>query len=184
MICTRVLLCILMMLFTACGVCAALFPLMRRTGRDDASHKVKYEVYLWYTESKYTDAKTHVYERIYHRQRNCGEFRTAAVAGAALDVVGCGVGAIACILAAVHICARVKFHLCCTLMVLCFVAFATLVASLATVVFTFRGDSCPNDTANAMRSFHGQDYKLVEGFILLCIAAGGFFITTFLEMLS
>ena len=184
MIYTRVILCILMVLLTACGVCAALFPLMRKTSTDAMGRKVKHEVYLWYTESKYHVNKTHYYDRVYSRHESCGGFRTTSVAGAALNVAGCGMGAIAAIIAAVHVYAKVKFDLCCTLMVLCFVTFGLFVASLVTVVFTYRAKLCVNDPVKVRESYKDQSYKLVEGFILLCVATGGFFITTFLEICS
>jgi hypothetical protein len=184
MICMRVILCILMMLLTACGVCAALFPLMRKNATDSTGRKVKHEVYLWYTETKYTEAHKHYYDRVYVRDIACGEFRTTSVAGAALNVAGCGLGAIVSIIAAAHVCTRVKFNLCCTLMVLCFVTFGAFMASLATVVFVYRGHGCVNAANGGHPGYHAQDYKLVEGFILLCVATGGFFIMVFLEICS
>ncbi|KPI84706.1 hypothetical protein ABL78_6228 [Leptomonas seymouri] len=184
MACARVLFCILMSLFTACGACAALFPLMRRNETDALGRAVKREVSLWYIESKYVIDKVHHYDRVYTRNSNCSELRVVSILAAALNVVGCGLGTIASVLAAVHVCTRVKFHLCCTLMLLCFITFAVFMASLGAVIYSFLSDACVNDSVNYAYSYYRQDFKLTEGYILLCIATGGFFFMTFLEICS
>ncbi|AIN96921.1 hypothetical protein LPMP_160470 [Leishmania panamensis] len=184
MLCTRVLVLIFVLLLAACGVCAALFPLMRTKGPMIDGHPSERVVFLWYEETKFTVGPAHYYTRTYHRNSTCDGFKTAALASAALDVAGCGLAGIIGLLAAAHLCSRMKFSICCSIMVLCFVAFACFVASVATVIFTFFTDTCVNDNATRVVALRDQGFVLVEGFIFLCIAAGGFLIAVFVEIFS
>ncbi|KAG5508750.1 hypothetical protein JKF63_05248 [Porcisia hertigi] len=181
---TRVLLLIFVLVLVAFGVCAALFPLMRLTGpriRDQSSEKA---VYLWYEETKFTIGSAHYFIRDYHRNNECGDFKTAFIVSAALHVAACCLGAITCLLAAAHLCSHRKFKLCCSIVVLCFVTFACFATSIGTVIFLSCADTCVNDNATRVVALRDQGYFLSEGFIFLCVAGCGFFMAVFLEVFS
>lgn len=184
MLLTRIVVLIFAILLVACGVCATLFPLMRKKGLVIDSHSLEKKVYLWYEEIHYKDGLTDHYYRTYHRNSKCDGFKAAAMTGAALHVAACGVGGIICLLAAAHIYARKKVTICCFIMILSLVTFACFAVSVATVVFVFCADTCVNDEATRVVALRHQGYTLVEGFILLCVAAFGFLIAMFLEVCS
>ncbi|KAK7197693.1 hypothetical protein NESM_000721100 [Novymonas esmeraldas] len=184
MLLTRTLVLIFVLLLTVCGVCAALFPLMRKSGIVIAGHPAERRVYLWYEETKYRIGDTHYSVRAYHRDRSCAGFRTVAVAAAALDVAGCGIAAVVCLLAAAHLCSRKKFNICCSIMVLSFVTFICFAASVAAVTFVFCTETCVQDAAERTQALRDAGYSLVEGFIVLCVATGGFFLAIAVEIFS
>ncbi|AYU77625.1 hypothetical protein conserved [Leishmania donovani] len=184
MLLTRIVVLIFAIVLVACGVCAALFPLMRKKGLMIEGHASEKKVYLWYEEIHYKDGLADHYHRTYHRNSKCDGFKTAAVTGAAIHVAACGLGGIICLLAAAHIYARKKFNICCSIMIFCFVAFACFAVSVATVVFVFCADTCVNDNATRVVALRHQGYIFVEGFMLLCVSAFGFLIAMFLEVCS
>ncbi|KAG5482499.1 hypothetical protein CUR178_05639 [Leishmania enriettii] len=183
MLLTRIVVLIFVTLLVACGVCAALFPLMRRRGTTNG-HAWRTAVYLWYEEVTYTIGKNHYSTRAYHHHGKCDGFRIAAVLAAALDATACILGAIVCLLAAAHLYARTKFSICCSIMVLCLVTFASFAVSVAAIVFLFRADFCVNDETKRMLALRDEGYTLEEGFIFLCVAAGGFLVAVFVEIFS
>ncbi|KAG5481970.1 hypothetical protein LSCM1_05682 [Leishmania martiniquensis] len=157
---------------------------MRKKGLAVQGHAAEKAVYLWYEEIKYTIGREHYSFRAYHRYHRCDGFRAAAVLSAALDVAACGLGALICLLAAAHLCAQTKFSICCSIMVLCFVTFACLAVSVAAIVFLYCTDMCVNEDAKRAVALRDQGFILEEGFIFICVAAGGFFIAVFLEVFS
>ncbi|GET87400.1 hypothetical protein, conserved [Leishmania tarentolae] len=184
MLLTRAVVLIVSIVLEACGVCAALLPLMRMNGLVIEGHASEKKVYLWYEETHYKEALADHYNRTYHRNNKCAEFKNVAVAGAAIHVVACALGGILCLLAAAHTFARKKFNICCSIMIFGFVAFACFAVSVATVVFVANADTCVNDNVTRVVAMHSQGYVFVEGFIFLCVATGGFFMAVFLEVCS
>lgn len=69
-------------------------------------------------------------------------------------------------------------------MVLALVTFAFFAASVATTVFVYCADTCVDDATKRVGALRDSSFTLAEGFIVLCVAAGGFLICAVLEVFT
>ena len=163
MLCGRVILCIFMMLFTACATCAILFPQFRlkatvTTGGSTPSEVTK-SIFFWYNETLIKVSGTTYITRHYSHALICDKLRTSYQVQPALSVAGAGLGGLATLL--------------------CFLAFACCCVSLTLSACSFKSTFCESS-----QTFEDAGLEQVEGFGLIAAAAGGFLIVTVVELVA
>lgn len=184
MACCRVVVFLLLVIFTAAGVCSIFFPFFKPSG-DNATYPNS--VYLWYEESvtSYTSAGMNGSQiiRYYNNDKTCESTRTLSTAAAALAVAGCGIAGLATLMASTYICAGFRPCLCVCITLfsliacLCFAAVVAITAAFYTKTFC-------TGKAEVVIPLKDANYNIVEGFILACVAAGGCLIAFFFTALS
>lgn len=171
--CIRVFVFILLLVFTACATCSSLFPLFSKT-----TNGTKQSVYFWYRESSSKDAtKTHTIIRTYNRDAACDKFKLFYTVCGALAAAGAAFGGIATLMSLAHIYIRPKCCMCFGIIMMAFLAFACFVVCVALTTVSYTTDSCSTSEPKLK-----DNYNIVEGFGLMCAAAGGFLISFIFEM--
>lgn len=183
MLCGRVILCIFMMLFTACATCAILFPQFRlkatvTTGGSTPSEVTK-SIFFWYNETLIKVSGTTYITRHYSHALICDKLRTSYQVQAALSVAGAGLGGLACLFMGCWTSAGQKRCLGGLTTLLCFLAFACCCVSLTLSACSFKSTFCESS-----QTFEDAGLEQVEGFGLIAAAAGGFLIVTVVELVA
>lgn len=181
MLCIRVLVLILCLIFTAAGTCSNLMVAFRKPGTIVGNT----DLFFWFRDVTVPAGESVIITRTYFLNMDCeqvGNFFTAAGATAA---AGTAFGGIATLLAVAHVSVRRKCCLCFGIVVMLLLATACFVTTVALTAITFTKDSCmtalPVDQWPSLKS---QEFQIREGFVLACAAAGGFLITFILELFS
>lgn len=175
MMCCRVFAFVLLLIFTACGVCSSLFPLFRATDGDAVSN-----IFYWYTETVKpgTDGSGTITVRHYNQDRVCSQNRIFFVVAAALSTAGAALGGVATLLAAMWVCGR-RMCLHHFITWVTFLSFACFAVTVALIVFSFLEGTCKNDAAANTSAIQDMKpkYEFGVGFMLMCAAAGGMLIS-------
>ncbi|KAG5508758.1 hypothetical protein JKF63_05256 [Porcisia hertigi] len=179
MLCYRLVVLIFVIVFTACMTCSIFFPVFRKTTTNGAI-ETREAVYYWYTEScaaRAPGAPGKVIVRYYTRELLCPRARVFFIASSAISVAGAGIGAVACLVLACWTTATGGhiLHVGAASLTLTFITMACAGVTVGLVTHLFTNDFCLNDPVAFYRAPQKDGYRMVEGFGLLCTAAGGFF---------
>ncbi|KAG5508923.1 hypothetical protein GH5_06137 [Leishmania sp. Ghana 2012 LV757] len=177
MLCLRLFLLIFAICFTACVTCSILFPLFRLEITLEELNKTRLTVYYWYNETVSSVDGGSLIFRYYARDFTCTNQRIAHIAMSVLSVVAASMGGIAVLFLA---CWTLAGPHCCLGIIAYFAIFVAFVCSLVTLAlsgYVYVTDFCGGD------SLRKAQYKLVEGFALICIATGGYLILLFLGLI-
>jgi hypothetical protein len=177
----RVFVLIILMLLTACATCAILFPVYRAPKVTALDVTVKQTVFYWYSETSLVSSTSTQITRIYSHEYACDAQRQYFLAMAALAVAGAGIGGLACMFTACWINAGRRIALGVVALILTFFAFACCVVVVSISAYVFVNGLCKGSTLEMM-SLKSGGYNLVEGFILMAVAAGGFLIMFVVEI--
>lgn len=178
----RVFVLIFLMLLTACATCSILFPIFRKPKSKVGNTTTKETVYYWYSETSHVDSVSTSIKRVYTRDYSCESEKNDYVASAALAVAGAGLGGLACMFVACWINAGYRAALGVISVILTFLAFACCIVVVSLSAYLFVNVPCKSDSVT--ESVKQRDYKLVEGFILMAIAAGGFLIMMVVQIIG
>jgi hypothetical protein len=189
MIVCRIFTMLFLMCVTACGMCSSLFPLFRRS-YDVASMPIPYHhrdsVYYWYME--WTTAGAYPilnYSRAYNIARTCGTDRTCFIAASALSTAAIGMCGVACMMSATWIYAGFDSCLHAFIIFISFLSFVCYVAAVGLMSYVYINETCAGTVNHVVALKNASPkYAIAEGFILLCVAAGGMLIALVLEGLS
>lgn len=143
-------------------------------------------VYYWYTENTTAGSyPTLSYTREYNSARACDTSKMYFVVASALSTAGTSLAGIACMMSAAWIYAGFDSCLHSFILFVTFLSFACYVVTVALVAFLYTNDTCKDsvDRATALKNASPK-FNIVEGFILLCVAAGGTLVAMILEALS
>ncbi|CAD2212687.1 Amastin surface glycoprotein, putative [Angomonas deanei] len=167
--CVRVIVFLLLVIFTAAGTCSLLFPLFRKEEND-----VKYQVFFWYREV-ITHTKTlDSVERINNKQIECKKAKDFYTASAALAVAGTGLGGLATFVSFGYLFVRRSCCMALMLVILTFLSFACFTADVGMIASSYTQDACKD--MPMYNKLKDQDLDIVEAFGLMCAAAGGYLI--------
>ncbi|KAG5504186.1 hypothetical protein JIQ42_06018 [Leishmania sp. Namibia] len=177
MLCLRLSLLIFTICFTACVTCSILFPLFRLKKTIEGLNETRLTVYYWYNETvSSVDGGWSIF-RYYARDFTCTNQRTAHIFMSVLSVVAASMGGIAVLFLA---CWTSVGPRCCLGIIAYFAIFVAFVCSLITLAlsgYVYVTDFCGVD------SLRKAQYKLVEGFALICTATGGYLILLLLGLI-
>ncbi|KAK7198790.1 hypothetical protein NESM_000844500 [Novymonas esmeraldas] len=187
MLCQRIVVLILTIIFTACMTCSILFPAFRNSAKNSDGRTVRRTYYFWYTETTTsgtttTTASTNDFAfagtaRNYVRNFECRQARALYTALSAVSVAAAGLGGIACLVLACWTTAGHNVSIGAVAAGTTFLAMACAAATVGLAAFVYTHDFCsPPSTAAKVPSPHSDAFKLVEGFGLACAATGGFLI--------
>lgn len=179
----RVFALILLMLLSACATCAILFPIFRKPKTVTAGVTSKDTIYYWYSEASLVSSTATSITRVYSRDYSCKPEKNYFLASAALAVAGAGLGGLACMFMACWINAGRRAALGVVSLILTFFAFACCVVVVSLTAYLYVNAQCKDETPSKM-TFKDDNYKLVEGFILMAVAAGGFLIMFVVEIIG
>lgn len=189
MLCCRVLLLVAVMLLTACMTCSILFPVLRKTETDTSGSVTTREtVYYWYWETSNSSTATSgtpaPVRRRYTRDLDCDRARAFYTASSALSVSAAGLGGVTALVISCWSAAGFNYSIGVSALLLTFLTMACAVVVLAFTVYGYTNGFCDDDAQPIAGSTKEGGYKLVEGFILLCVAAGGLFLLTVAEAIG
>ncbi|KAK7198789.1 hypothetical protein NESM_000844400 [Novymonas esmeraldas] len=184
MLCFRAVILLFLVVFTACATCSILFPQFRResaASTTPATGPTRLTVYYWYNESAVSTSaggKSTTTVRHYTRDFTCSTQHAFYTAAAALSVAAAGLGGVAALFAACWTSAGRRSCLAGIVTAATFFAFACSIVTLAVSAYVYVTGLCGAKAPQA------DEYKLVEGFGLICAAAGGLLITFVLEVVE
>ncbi|KPA77833.1 hypothetical protein ABB37_06645 [Leptomonas pyrrhocoris] len=179
----RVFVLTVLMLLTACATCANLFAIFRKPQLTVAGVTTRDSYYYWYSELSAVGPIETNTRRIYSRDFECEAEKNYFIASAALAVGGAGLGGLACVFMACWVSAGRRVALGVVSLLLTFFAFACCVVVVSLTSYLFVNAQCKDGAADK-KTFEQQDYMLVEGFILMAVAAGGFLIMLFVQLIG
>ncbi|CBZ25227.1 hypothetical protein, unknown function [Leishmania mexicana MHOM/GT/2001/U1103] len=181
--CCRLILLLLMLLFTGCIVAAILLPIYRKDSNETVL--TKYRVFFWFNESinvSGTPPSTLIL-RTYSFAILCQKARIFFIVMAILSVVAAAIAGVACLTLACWTMAGYNISLGVTSLLLTIFAMLFSVVVLAAAVFVFKTDFCVSEGMAYLQAPRTNGYRLGEGFFLLCIAVGGFLLLVVMQAL-
>ncbi|KAG5482331.1 hypothetical protein LSCM4_05584 [Leishmania orientalis] len=177
MLCLRLSLLIFAICITACVTCSILFPLFRLKITLEELNETRLTVYYWYNETVTSVDGGSLIFRYYARDFTCTNQRIAHIAMSVLSVLAASMGGIAVLFLA---CWALAGPRCCLGVIAYFAILVAFVCSLITLAlsgYVYVTDFCGVD------SLRKAQYKLVEGFALICTATGGYLILLLLGLI-
>ncbi|KAK7197694.1 hypothetical protein NESM_000721200 [Novymonas esmeraldas] len=170
--CCRVFYLILLLLFTACATCAILFPQYRRTSESNSNSTDT--VYFWYRQSTASIAgvPSIVIGRTYSYNLLCQQGQVYYTVTAALSVAAAAFLGASTLFTACWINSRTEDGLIVTSVFMTFMGLACAAVTVALTAYTYVTTVCQGELTE-MKAAKDNGFNLVEGFYLICIAAGG-----------
>lgn len=198
MICCRLIVMILLFVFTATATVGQLFPQL--VAKHEAAAGIiegTENINFWSTDLSVTNAaltalagsaKVRLTMETRSEPFGCKEARTYFLVMSILSIVAAALGFISFILSIFHFYVFSKYALCVPIFVLVFLAFACDVVCLALIAYSYANPICKGDNLFVLPSGSYQDmsfktmgFDLKAGFGLICASAGGFLIIFILE---
>ncbi|CAJ1021135.1 hypothetical protein Q4I30_002459 [Leishmania utingensis] len=173
--CCRVLVFILLLLFTACAVCSIVFPQFRKTVSNTTS--TTDTVHFWYRQSSRSvaDVQGVVMSRTYSYRLLCLQGQVYYTVAAALSVAAATFIGASTLFAACWISAYNNDGLFVTSTFMTFMSFTCSSATLGLMVYTYTTTLCPDEETQICAAKR-DGYAMAEGFYLLCTTTVGTFI--------
>lgn len=166
---------VLLAMFTACVTCSILFPIFRTTVTDTSGSETYITYYYWYLEES-VRAPTGMWtvHRIYTRDIACQQMHDYYIWASSLSVASAGLGGLATLLGAAWISVGYSAGLSSLIFVLTFISFACSGSVVGLMAYAYCNDFCASSRTSAARAPQAAGFNIVEGYILLCVAVGGF----------